>query len=100
MGFGIKPAYNTEEPYQINLQKGRGKEYQHDRFNISAMSLPNKFMKPMTISPEQLADIRALLCYIPVTHHAYYNGIFSGQEDVQQLAAGEEEVEVDDLLNY
>ncbi|KAJ9592032.1 hypothetical protein L9F63_001411 [Diploptera punctata] len=91
MGFGIKPAYNTEQPYNINLQKGSGKMYDQNNFNLSSITLSEKYTKPLVISPEELADIRALLSYIPVTQYGYFNIIFSAQETLNSLSQEEED---------
>ncbi|KAJ9591806.1 hypothetical protein L9F63_001623 [Diploptera punctata] len=100
IGFGIKLAYNTEEPYNINLQKGRGKMYDQNHFNISSIALSKKYTKPLAISSEKLADIRELLSYIPATHHGYFNSIFCAQETLNRLSQEEEDEVDENFLNY
>lgn len=99
MGFGVKTTYNMEVPHFVNLQKGRGKNYDPIQFDLSKVTLPNKYNKPVSISQEKLADIRELISYIPVSHHGYFNAIFAGQEDSHAQSSDTIEKD-DDLLDY
>ena len=98
MGFGIKSAYNVDQPYRVKLQKGRGNTYNPAQFDLSNISLPCKYNKPVSLSKEKCEDIQELSNYIPPSHRDYFSAIISKQGAEQTVDDAKEEDE--NVLDY
>lgn len=53
MGFQIKKVYETCEPVDVKLQKGRANVYNQESFFLPSIPLVSKYQKPVKLTPSR-----------------------------------------------
>ena len=103
IGIQVSAGYadGFHEPKYWQMQKGRSKEYNRTKFDLSQIALPVKYPEGVVMNKKKLEHLKDLAKYVPQVHRTYYTQLFEYQ---MKLTAAESSENVDnpadDILDY
>lgn len=105
---GYLLGMDYEDPLSaVRLMPG-SRDYRRAAFDLSAVPLPTKYVRPLQLKQQKIADLRSLITFIPDEERQFFRDLFTSQDILGHLQGAvaptddpsDDEAVDDDLLEY